>query len=87
MLAGEIMRDIYSHSHASVMGWAYAPNPSDVLYANWVDAMAQMHHRRGQVPPTPVKRPWEEKPRERPAAFVTVEQQRRRGRLRERLGL
>ena len=87
MIASEIMRDIYSHSHASVMGWAYAPNPGDVLFANWVDATAQMHHQRGKVPPTPIKRPWEEVRRDRPVAFVSAEQRQRRDKLRDRLGL
>ena len=81
------MRDLYSHCHASVMGWAYVPNPADVLYANWVDATAQMHHQRGKVPPKPVRRPWERKQRERPIAFLDAERKKRRTALKERLGL
>lgn len=59
LLVAQVARDTYSHLYASFQGWAYAPNPMDAFFLDWVDAQAVMHHQPGKVPPKPVKRPWE----------------------------
>lgn len=85
-LVAEIMRDPYSHSCASVAGWAFVPSPADVLFLNWVDVTAQMHHSKGKVRPKPVARPWEQGGRPVWRA-PDPGRDERRARLRARLGL
>lgn len=58
MLVAELLRDPYSHLQASVAGWGYVPDPVDVFFFNWVDAVAQMRHQPGKVRPRPLERPW-----------------------------
>lgn len=84
-LVGEVLREPYSHSTAALRGWAFVPDPVDVLFADWVDATAQMHHQKGKVRPAPVMRPWEQARRDRPV--VSPGSSERRAKLRERLGL
>lgn len=86
MLCAEIMRDPYSHIIASAQGWAYVPNPADVQFLNWVDAMGAMHWQPGKVKPQPVKRGWEDAARRAPAP-PKQENLERRSVLRDRLGL
>lgn len=86
MLAGEILREPYSHSTASLQGWSFVPAPEDVSFANWVDARAQMAWTPKRPRPQPVVRPWE-KPREQRVSMPDPGRSERRNRLRERLGL
>lgn len=86
MLVGQILLDPYSHSTAALRGWAFVPNPVDVMFADWVDATAQMHHQKGKVRPQPVKRPWEQQQRVRDLRSP-AEREAQRAKLRERLGL
>lgn len=86
MLVDQIVRDPYSTLVAALNGWAYAPNPLDAFFLNWVDAQAQMHHRSGKVPPKPVKRPWEHPATTKRMAPDPGGPSRRQA-LRERLGL
>lgn len=86
MLVAQIAKDGYSHLHASMRGWGYAPNPMDAFFLDWLDAQAMMHHKSGKVPPKPVARPWET------AVKATVpthnpDREERRKELQERLGL
>lgn len=85
MLVGEIVRDPYSHLAAEINGWAYVPAPTDVLFYNWVDAQAQMHHRPGKVAPQPVARPWTVKNERRDVMPDPGRSERRRA-LMARLG-
>lgn len=86
MLAGEILREPYSHSTAAMRGWAFVPSPEDVNFANWVDARAQMAWTPKRPRPTPVARPWEQKQDAR-VSIPDPGRTARRNRLRERLGL
>lgn len=86
MLVSEILRDPYSHVVASVAGWSYVPNPADVQFLNWIDAMAAMNHQPGKVRQPPVRRGWETGMRDAPAA-PKVENLQRRSALKDRLGL
>lgn len=86
-IVSEILRDPYAHSVAALQGWGYVPHPSDVLFLNWVDATAMMHHKKGTVQPKPARRPWQETQRDRPKQLPDPERPQRRAALRERLGL
>ncbi len=86
MLVGELVRDPYSHLTASLNGWSFVPDPMDAFYLNWIDAQAQMHHRSGQVHPTPVRRPWEHGGEAERSAPDPDSSDRRKA-LRDRLGL
>lgn len=86
MYCAGLLRDPYSHTIASVQGWAYVPDPADVQFLNWVDAMGSMHHQPGKVKPQPVKRGWESGVRATPAP-PKPENRERRAALKERLGL
>lgn len=85
-LVAELLRDPYSHCSAAASGWSYVPDPTDVMFRNWVDATAMMHHQPGKVRPRPVERPWESGHAPAWRAPDPAKEQRR-ARLRERLGL
>ena len=86
-LSHEVMRDPYSHSNSALANWSYIPHPSDVLFLNWVDATATMHHQPGRVKPRPVKRPWEGGAPQDRITLPDPDRNKRRAELRGRLGL
>lgn len=86
MLVAQIAKDTYSDLYAAFRGWAYAPNPMDAFFLDWIDAQAVMHHRKNQVKTTPVKRPWETVEKRAIPAPDPSRMERRKA-LQERLGL
>lgn len=87
MLADEIMRDPYSHTHAAVVGYSYVPAPEDVSFLNWVDARANMAWQPGKVRPQPAERPWHNGPRQKAPARHDPHRAERRAALNKRLGI
>lgn len=87
LLVAQIVKDGYSHLHAALRGWGYAPNPMDAFFLDWVDAQAIMHHQSGKVPPRPIKRPWEEADKKRAVPTHDPSRADRRRALNDRLGL
>lgn len=86
LLVAQIAKDTYSHLYAAFRRWSYAPNPMDVFFLDWIDAQAVMHHRKNQVMPRPVKRPWETAEKQAVPAPDPTRMERRKV-LQERLGL